>query len=55
MEQHIFTLQPHGSQFKIVENVPEERLAIKIRKPPLIRKEDVFESINFDDSWIEIL
>ena len=33
--EHVFTWQPHGSQFTIIENVPEERLAIKIRKPPL--------------------
>ncbi|MCK5146447.1 hypothetical protein KAR48_06800 [bacterium] len=55
VDQHIFTWQPHGSQFTIIETVPDKRLAIKIRKPPLIKKEAVFSSINFDDSWIEIL
>lgn len=54
-EQHKFTWQPHGSQFTIIEDVPQKRLSIKIKKPPIIGKEDVLEKIKFDDSWIEIL
>ncbi len=54
-DQHIFTWQPHGSQFTIIENVPEERLAIKIRKPPLLDRGAVLKSIKFDDSWVEII
>ncbi len=52
---HIFTWQPHGSQFTIIEDVPPGRLAIKIKKPPQIERNDVLKSINFDDSWVQIL
>jgi hypothetical protein len=54
-DQHIFTWQPHGSQFTIIENVPEERLAIRIKQPPQLDRNAVLKSINFDESWVEIL
>lgn len=55
-EEHIFTWQPHGSQFTIIKQVPEKHLAIKINKAPdLVKKEDVLSSINFDSSWLEVL
>lgn len=53
--EHLFTWQPHGSQFTIIENVPKERLAIKIRKPPILDHKAVLESINFDESWIQVI
>jgi len=52
---HLFTWQPHGSQFTIIEDVPPNRLAIKIQKPPQLERNDVLKSINFDDSWVQIL
>jgi hypothetical protein len=55
LDQHIFTWQPHGSQFTIVENVPKDRLSIRIKQPPIISQGDVLEKIKFDESWIEIL
>jgi len=54
-DNHIFTWQPHGSQFTIIEDVPPNRLAIKIQKPPQLERNDVLKSINFDDSWVQIL
>lgn len=54
-DQHIFTWQPHGSQFTIIENAPEKRLAIKIKEPPQLDRNAVLESIRFDESWIQIL
>jgi len=54
-DQHIFTWQPHGSQFTIIEDVPDERLAIKICKPPLLDREAVLKSIKFDESWVEVI
>lgn len=54
-ERHIFTWQPHGSQFTIIENVPEERLAIKIKEPPQLDRGEVLQSIKFDESWIQVL
>jgi len=54
-DQHVFTWQPHGSQFTIIENVPEERLAIQIKEPPQLDHEAILESINFDESWVRII
>ena len=54
-DQHIFTWQPHGSQFTIIENLPKERLALKIKQPPLLKKGDLLNAIKFDESWIEII
>jgi hypothetical protein len=54
-DQHKFTWQPHGSQFTIIENVPENRLRLRIKQPPIISKYDVLEKINFDESWIEVV
>jgi len=52
---HRFTWQPHGSQFTIIEDVPHDRLALRIRKPPLIDRDKVLETVEFDRSWVEIL
>ncbi len=54
-DQHIFTWQPHGSQFTIIENVPKKRLEIKIKEPPQLDRDSVLESIRFDESWVQIL
>jgi hypothetical protein len=54
-DEHKFTWQPHGSQFIIIEDVPKNRLAIRIKKPPLIDRETVLTSLKFDASWVEIL
>jgi hypothetical protein len=53
--EHIFTWQPHGSQFTIIEDVPEDRLAIRIKQPPIIDRKDILKAINFDESWVEII
>ena len=47
-----FTWQPHGSQFTIHTKVPTNAIKFRIRKPPLIEKKDILNSINFDPSWI---
>lgn len=54
-DQHIFTWQPHGSQFTIIEDIPNDRLAIRIKKPPVVDREDILKAIKFDASWIEII
>ncbi len=53
--EHKFTWQPHGSQFTIIEEVPKDRLAIRIKQPPLIDRESVLSAVKFDDSWIEFI
>lgn len=54
-DEHVFTWQPHGSQFTIIEDVPEKRLAIRVKKPPIVDSAKVLEGIRFDDSWVEVI
>jgi len=53
--QHIFTWQPHGSQFTILEDVAKERLAIRIKQPPIVNRNEILKAVEFDESWIEII
>jgi len=50
-----FTWQPHGSQFTITTNVPDNRLKLRIKRPPLLDRDEVLGQIKFDLSWIEIV
>jgi len=52
---HTFTWQPHGSQFTIIEDVPEHRLAIRIRQPPRLDRDEVLSALKFDASWVEVI
>jgi hypothetical protein len=52
---HIFTWQPHGSQFTIIEDVPDNRLCIKLKNPPSVSQESVLRDIGFNNTWIEIV
>jgi hypothetical protein len=54
-DTHIFTWQPHGSQFTIIENVPATRLAIRIKKPPRLNQDEVLDALKFDETWVEII
>lgn len=53
-KNHVFTWQPHGSQFTIIENIPIDRLIVRIKVPPQMKKGDVFKIIGFDKDWISI-
>lgn len=50
-----FTWQPHGSQLTIHTHVPQSATKFRIRKPPVIAKDDILQSLKFDNSWVEIL
>ena len=50
-----FTWQPHGSQFTISTTAPENRLKLRIKRPPKLKKDDFLTAIRFDPSWIEIV
>jgi len=52
---HRFTWQPHGSQFTIIEDVPNDRLAIRIKAPELMSRKQVTDTLGFNNSWVEIL
>lgn len=54
-DKHRFVWQPHGSQFTVKVEVPDERLKIRVRKPPMIGVDQVMNSIKFDSSWIELV
>lgn len=49
-----FVWQPNGSQFIIIEEVPEETLLIGIKQPKTLDKSKVLEAIGFDKSWVTI-
>lgn len=50
-----FTWQPHGAQFTISTTVPDNRLKLRIRKPPVIDRDAFLNAIRFDPSWIEVV
>lgn len=52
--EHRFTWQPHGSQFTIIEEIPNDSLLIKIKEPEKLDKEDILKALGFDKSWISI-
>lgn len=53
--EHRFTWQPHGSQFTIIEEVPQKKLIIKVKKPSVLNKEKVLKTLGFDKSWITVI
>jgi len=53
--EHRFTWQPHGSQFTILEDVPEKSLIIRIKQPPVLDKEQILKALGFDNSWITVI
>jgi hypothetical protein len=53
--EHCFTWQPHGSQFTIIENVPDKSIVIQIKQPPILDKGQVLKALGFDKSWITVI
>ena len=51
---HCFTWQPHGSQFTIIEDVPDTCLIVKLKAPPKLSREEVFKIIVYEDNWIQV-
>ena len=52
--EHRFTWQHHGSQFTIIEDVPEKSLVINIKQPKTLDKEQILKALGFDKSWITV-
>ncbi len=52
---HKFTWQPHGSQFTIVEDIPENPLHLKIKKPGKLSQEKVLQNVGFSSDWVTVL
>lgn len=53
--KHCFTWQPHGSQFTIIEDIPDNCIDFQIKPVPKLNEETVLKSIGFDSSWITLL
>lgn len=53
--EHKFTWQPHGSQFTIIETVPQDGLIIRIKKPKKLDKGKVLKELGFDKSWVTVI
>lgn len=54
-KKHIFTWQPHGSQFTILYDVPLSAKKFHIKRPPVLDFHKTMEQIGFDKSWIKII
>lgn len=54
-DETCFTWQPHGSQFTIHSKVPKNAVKFRIKRPPMLSKEDILRTINFDSSWVDII
>jgi hypothetical protein len=50
-----FTWQSGGQQFTIFEEVPEDSLIIRVKRPTLIPKDFILSKIGFDSSWINVI
>jgi hypothetical protein len=49
-----FAWQPHGSQFTILERVPNDCLILKLKQPKSLDKSSVLSAIGFDKSWVTV-
>lgn len=55
-DAHMFTWQPHGSQFTIIENVPASATRFRIkRQPAMLEMIHVLRLVKFKPDWVEIL
>jgi hypothetical protein len=52
--EHRFTWQHSGSQFTVVEPVPDQRLLIRIAKSERLSNEQVLQAIGFDHTWVTV-
>lgn len=54
-KEHHFTWQPHGAQFTIIEDIPENRLALRLKQPPALNPDAVLATFGFDPSWVQVI
>ena len=53
--KHQFTWQPHGSQFTIIEDVPQECLLVQVKSPKKLDKASVLKALDFDKTWVKVV
>ena len=55
-EDHVFTWQPHGSQFTIIETIPAGAMRFRMKQSPgMLEMIHVLRLVRFKPDWIEIL
>lgn len=52
---HKFTWQPHGSQFTIIEEIPEDRLHLEVNKPQKVDRDVILKSIGYSKDWVKVI
>ena len=52
---HRFTWQPSGSQFTIIEGIPQKRIHLQVKHPAPLDKEEVLKALRFDKNWYDII
>ncbi len=52
---HRFTWQPSGSQFTIIERIPEKRLSLRLKTPPAVNADVILDAVGFEPSWVDIV
>ncbi|MCB0879409.1 MAG: hypothetical protein KDC46_10595 [Thermoleophilia bacterium] len=53
--EHRFTWQPHGSQFTIIERIPENAVVFRIQEPPKLDPDSILLGIGFSDQWVQVV
>ena len=53
--KHRFTWQPHGSQFTIMEDIPDNRIHLRLKQPKPLDKSMVLRMLEYDRSWYRLL
>ncbi|MCI9332577.1 MAG: hypothetical protein HFG05_10475 [Oscillibacter sp.] len=54
-KRHKFTWQPSGSQFTIIEDIPDKRLHISVKKPEKVNKNMILKAVDFDSTWYRVV
>ncbi len=54
-QKHVFTWQPHGSQFTIIHSIPSSAKKFILKRPPVLDFNKTMQQVNYDDSWVTIL
>lgn len=52
---HKFTWQPHGAQFTIIEEIPEERVHVRVKKPEKVDRDVILQGIGYSKDWVQII
>lgn len=50
-----FIWQPHGSQFTILCNIPDNGIKFRVKHPRPMTEKEVLDSLNFSSEWIEFI